>query len=168
MVSKVKKQSLKISIDNIVKVKLTEFGWSVYESYFSTYKRPKTVNGYLSMPFTELMNVFGCQLHSPYDERFSVFVDNEIIYDIPNNDVMELAQKIEDDFDKNNDEIRKAWESRMRSFKKGDKVVKTIGSDKSLHTYLGLIMFLGTEHHKIKRDCDGRIAIMSFFEVDYA
>lgn len=55
MGKKVKVQPVKIGIDTAVQVRLTEFGWSLYEDYFSTCKRPETVKGYLTMPLATLI-----------------------------------------------------------------------------------------------------------------
>ena len=92
-------QPLKIGNHIEVRVRLTEFGWGLYENYFPKSIRPKTIKGYISMPLATLMNIFGRQLNTlEYDERFSVFIDNEIIYDIPNSKVIELAQNVEIDW----------------------------------------------------------------------
>lgn len=111
---------VKIAIDTTVQVRLTEFGWSLYEDYFSTNKRPETAQKYLTMPLATLMNVFGTQLSTlPYDERLSVFVDNEIIYNMPNLLVNRLADQIESDDHKDMLKNREKWAKRMRSFKAG-------------------------------------------------
>lgn len=163
----IKKQPVKIGLDTTVQVRPTEFGWSLYEDYFSTHKRPETVNGYLSMPLATLMNVFGTQLNTlPYDERLSVFVDNEIIYNIPNPLVNRLAEQVERDFHADKQKYHEKRVKKLRSFKAGDKVIKTVGSDKGIYTYISLIHHLGSEAHEIKNDSG--ICIVDFFELDYA
>lgn len=168
MGKKVGIQPFKVGIDTTVQVRLTEFGWSLYEDYFSTHKRPKTVQGYLTMPLATLMNIFGTQLNTlPYDERLSVFVENEIIYNIPNLLVNRLAEQVERDYHEDRLKIREKWVKKMRSFKAGDKVSKTVGSDKGIYTYVSLIHHLGSEAHEIINEGE-RISIVDFFELEYA
>lgn len=168
MGNKVKMQPVQIGMDTPVQVRLTEFGWSLYEDYFSTHKRPETVRGYLTMPLATLMNIFGTQLNTlPYDEHVSVFVDNEIIYNMPNVVVNRLAKQVEIERHEDQLKYREKWAKKMRSFKAGDQVVKTVGSDKGIYTYVGLVHHLGSEAHEIK-DESGRICIVYFFELEYA
>lgn len=169
MGKKVEVQPVKIGVDTTVQVRLTEFGWSLYEDYLSTHKRPKTVNGYLTMPLATLMNIFGTQLSTlPYDERFSVFVDNEIIYNMPNLLVSRLAEQVESAYHANQQKNLEKWAKRMRSFKAGDKVSTTVGGNTDVVcTYVGLIHHLGSEAHEIKCE-NGRTCIIDFFELDYA
>lgn len=168
MGKKVEIQPVKIGIDTTVQVRLTEFGWSLYEDFFSTHKRPETVKGYLTMPLATLMNIFGTQLNTlPYDERLSVFVENEIIYNMPNLLVSRLAEQVERDHHEDRLNTREKWAKKMRGFKAGDKVSKTVGSDKGIYTYISLINHLGSEAHEIK-DESGRIYIVYFFELEYA
>lgn len=167
MGKKVKVQPVKIGIDTAVQVRLTEFGWSLYEDYFSTCKRPETVKGYLTMPLATLMNIFGPQLNTlPYDERLSVFVDNEIIYNMPNLLVNRLAEQVETDYHKDMLKRREKWAKKMRSFKAGDQVSKTVGSDKAIYNYVSLIHHFGGEAHEIKNESG--ICIVDFFELEYA
>jgi len=168
MAKKIKTQPLKIGIDTHVRVRLTEFGWSIYEDYFSTNHRPKIVNGYLTMPLATLMNIFGTQLCTlPYDVRTSVFVDDEIIYDVPNLLVCGLAYQVEKDSIKQHQKWLEKQSKKMRGFKAGDKVVKTVGSDENIYTYNSLIPHMGSEAHEIISD-SGLIQIVDFLELDYA
>lgn len=167
MSKKLKVQPVKIGIDTTVQVRLTDFEWSLYEDYFSTYKRPATVKGYLTMPLATLMNVFGTQLNTlPYDERLSVFVDNEIIYNMPNVLVYRLAEQVENDLYKEKQKYLDMRIKEIRKFKAGDKVIKTVSSDKEIYTYVSLIHHLGSEAHEIKNESG--ICIVDFFELDYA
>lgn len=163
-----KTQSITLNLNKVVQVKLTDFGWSVYENYMQTTLRPKMTKGYITLPFAKLMNIFGDQLNDcPYDERIAVFVNNEIITNVPNTLIHDMFEKINVEQEKCRNSIMSKWDKKMRSFKAGDKVVKTIGSDKQVYTYKELVWELGSEAHEIVSD-DGRVSIVYFHQLDYA
>lgn len=165
----IRTQPIKITTDTTVRVQLTDFGWSVYEEYYSTNRRPDLVKGYLLIRFSTLMNIFGSQLDSfTYDENISVFVENEIVYDLSNTMVNRLAEQVEVEYHRDMKKIHDKWIKRMRSFKPGDKVSKTVGAGKELvYTYVALIPHMGGEAHEIVGE-DGRMYIVDFFELEYA
>lgn len=143
----------KININDPVKVKLTEYGMQIYMAYsaeklkkssIKPTKPKKDEEGFITLPFHRLVNIFGDQL-TPV-EGAELFENNEVIYETP---LILIEDEVDKIYKKEYEESEKRMFAENTKFKKGEKVVLITGGIDWIFTYQERLHNHGDNAHRI-------------------
>lgn len=152
----------KININDPVKVKLTEYGMQIYMAYSAEQlkkssikptKPKKDEQGFITLPFHRLVNIFGVNL-TPV-EGAELFENNEIVFETP---LIIIEDEVDKIHIKEHEQTERRNLAENTKYKKGEKVVLITGGIDWIFTYQERLCDYGDLAHRIidpqGRECD--------------